>query len=76
MAGQIVIYVRLPSGYEEYDEAGRLLFWFLLKVYYGLRQFPRLWYLEFAQFLAAYDFLPLPADPFVLKNPVGDLLVM
>lgn len=30
------IYVRPPEGYEEYDELGKLLVWFLLCALYGL----------------------------------------
>ncbi|CAM6126890.1 unnamed protein product [Calypogeia fissa] len=38
MKGQAPIYIRPPSGYEEYDEEGRLLVLLLLKALYGLRQ--------------------------------------
>lgn len=76
MAGQAPIYAGPPPGYEEYDEAGQLLVLLLLKALYGLGQSPRLWYHEIAKFLATYDFLPFPADPCVLKNTAGDLLVL
>lgn len=76
MEGQAPMYVRPPPGYEEYDEAGQLLVWLLSKALYGLRQSPRLWYLEITKFMAAHGFSPIPADPCVLINTNGDILVL
>lgn len=76
MAGQAPIYICPPAGYEKYDKEGRLLVLLLLKALYGLRQSPRLWYLEITTYLALHGYIPLPSDPCVLRHSKGDLLVL
>ena len=59
------IYVRPPSGFEEYSENGEVLVWKLHKSLYGLKQAPKNWYLTLSAFLVEYGFTKSARDPCV-----------
>lgn len=72
-----VIFVRPPLGYETLDSLGNLLIWRLWRALYGLRQAPRLWYLEIIKFLTLHGYAPLAANPCVFCHVTkGSLFIL
>lgn len=73
---ELVMYIRPPPGYEEYDDKGCLLYWLLLAALYGLKQSNRLWYNKLSRKLLESDFHPLSSHPCVLRNKHGEMYIV
>lgn len=56
-------YMRLPHGFEEYDEDGNLLVGKLIKSLYGLHQSGREWYKVLSQYLVSIGFHEMKSEP-------------
>ena len=73
-----VVYLRQPSGYEQFDPGGRRLVWRLHKSLYGLKQSSRNWHQTIDGWLCSYGFIPSGADPcvYVLREGKYVLIVV
>jgi hypothetical protein len=72
------IYVKMPPGYQQKNEAGEELVGKLVKSLYGLRQAARNWYTTIRRWFTEYGLKPSAADPcvFIKREGAGDILVV